>query len=384
MDKQVKFPLVKPLPHELFDSDALKVYFRLRRFHYSSYFVGGCIRDLLLGSTPKDFDIVTSALPNKVRKIFHNSRVIGKRFLLVNVLFDDKTIEVSTFRRTPWKNGAPKSKKALLIKKDNFFGTDKEDVLRRDFTINALYYALDKREVIDYVGGIDDLQWGIIRIIGKPKIRFAEDPIRIIRALKFASRLGFQIESEAYQTILNDSQLLNSSPIARVSLEISKILRGRNSYACFENMAETPVLEIVAPEVNKCWHQNSSGSLWLKKHLQALDLLDQEEQNRISEDTLFAILCWPLLKFKNQQSRPQKRSFEKDLEKMATCLNLSRRILESIKNLASLQYHLEKMDDRVLWPEEVTTKALDFLKIRTLSGEIPEKIYDFWSVSCER
>src|SRR5882757_718517 len=190
------------IPDDRLDPDAVKVVRRLRRAGFTGYLVGGCVRDLLLGMRPKDFDVATSAHPNQVKETFRNSRLIGRRFRLAHVYFrGGKIIEVSTFRANPLDEltDLPQD---LLIRHDNVFGTAEEDARRRDFTINGLFYDVDNDRVIDYVEGLPDLERRTVRTIGDPDIRFREDPIRILRALKFAARLDFEIEPATYAAIL--------------------------------------------------------------------------------------------------------------------------------------------------------------------------------------
>lgn len=377
---KIKFPLVKPLSHDLFDRDAIKVYQRLRRFDHEAYFVGGCIRDLLLGSTPKDFDLVTSAPPKQVRGIFRNSRIIGKRFLLVNVLFGRKTIEVATFRKTPWQDGIPQNQQNMLIQHDNFFGSDLEDARRRDFTINALLYCPDEREVVDYVDGLRDLQEGKIRTIGDPFIKMAEDPIRIIRALKFAAKLNFDIVPSVARAIDECSSQLALSPRPRVLLEILKILRGGEVLPCFEQMAKSPALEVILPDLAKLWPHESSYMLSFKEHLSALDYIGAEERAFFSDASLLTILSLPLLDSKAKEGKVPLTSdyFEKNLKGMAESLNLSKRMLEKIRNIIAIQPRLEKKSKSCIRYLAHYPEAMEFLKIRTLGGLAPRDSLHFW------
>ncbi|HVY49637.1 MAG TPA: hypothetical protein VHB21_27275, partial [Minicystis sp.] len=196
-------PADAPIRHDValdearIDPDVQKVLRRLVRHGYEAYLVGGCVRDLLLGRRPKDFDVATSARPEQVRELFRNSRIIGRRFRLVHVLFQGgKVIEVATFRKNPRDDEGGGDE--LLIRSDNAFGEAPEDAVRRDFTINALFYDLDKRQILDWVGGLADVNRRIVHTIGDPETRFREDPVRILRALKFAGRLDLGITPDVY------------------------------------------------------------------------------------------------------------------------------------------------------------------------------------------
>ena len=186
------------IPEDRLDPDAVKVVRRLRRAGFTAYLVGGCVRDLLLGMRPKDFDVATSAHPNQVKETFRNSRLIGRRFRLAHVFFrGGKIIEVSTFRKSPLDEltDLPQD---LLIRHDNVFGTEEEDARRRDFTINALFYEVDAARVVDHVGGKTDLAARLVHTIGKPDVRMREDPVRILRAIRFAAKCGLRIEPETF------------------------------------------------------------------------------------------------------------------------------------------------------------------------------------------
>ncbi|PYT05765.1 MAG: hypothetical protein DMF49_13145 [Acidobacteria bacterium] len=194
----------RPIAKNLIDPDVVKIIHRLTRFGHSAYLVGGGVRDLLLHRTPKDFDVGTSALPQDIKKLFRNCRIIGRRFRLAHIFFRDKIIEVATFRANVLADESA-GEGDLLIRSDNVFGTPETDALRRDFTINALFYDVDKGNVIDYVGGLADLDAGILRTIGDPDIRLREDPIRVLRALRLAGRLGFRIEEATLRAIRADA-----------------------------------------------------------------------------------------------------------------------------------------------------------------------------------
>ena len=206
------------------DPDALKIMVRLRRHGFLAYLVGGSVRDLLLNRQPKDFDISTDAHPGQIKKLFRNSRVIGRRFRLVHVFFhDNKIIEVSTFRRAPPEEPEQREgKEAEPRKGDNTFGEPHEDALRRDLTINGLFYEIGSFSVLDYVGGIEDLKAGIIRTIGNPEVRFREDPLRMVRAVRYTIRSGFRMEPETCAAMVRSAQLLRTCNASRLQDEFQK------------------------------------------------------------------------------------------------------------------------------------------------------------------
>jgi tRNA nucleotidyltransferase/poly(A) polymerase len=227
------------------DADALKVLYRLKNHGFVAYLVGGGVRDLLLARKPKDFDIGTSAHPQAVKRLFRNCFVIGRRFRLCHVRFGKKVVEVSTFRKQ-----APPDQGDTLIRRDNTFGTPEEDAFRRDFTINGLFYDISDFSVIDYVGGLDDLEQRTIRTIGDPVVRFREDPVRMLRAVALAARLGFAIERETMEAIrFLRGEIVKSSP-ARMLEEFYKILRQGASRTTFEMLHSTGLLAYLLPEAD--------------------------------------------------------------------------------------------------------------------------------------
>src|SRR5215510_2202260 len=237
------------LARDLIDPDADKVVRRLARRGYKAYLVGGCVRDLLLQRTPKDFDVATSATPNEIKQLFRNCRIIGRRFRLAHIFFGAKIIETSTFRANP-REGVPLEEgEELLIRRDNVFGTAEEDARRRDFTINGLFYDIEAERVTDYVGGLADLEARLVRTIGDPDIRFREDPVRILRAIKFAARLGFELEPEKYSALLLHRVEIAKCAPPRVLEEIYRLLRGGAARRSMELLLETGVLAVLAPEL---------------------------------------------------------------------------------------------------------------------------------------
>lgn len=280
------------------DIDALKVIRRLRSFGYDAYLVGGSVRDLWLGRMPKDPDIATDASPRQVKRVFSNCRIIGRRFRLAHVFFGPKIIEVSTFRTnvvSSDEDGSAIEAKDLLVRDDNVFGTAEEDARRRDFTINGLFYDPERHEVIDYVGGIADLERKIIRTIGDPDIRFREDPVRILRAVKFASRLGFEIDSATYEAALkHGTQILRCSP-ARVNEEIMRLLGGGAARSAVRLMWEMGLLDLLLPMLGEYLGESKTGDndpLW--RGLAALDALDRATY-LLGPGLIVGAAFWPLI-----------------------------------------------------------------------------------------
>lgn len=225
------------------DADADRVVRKLNRAGHKAYLVGGCVRDLLVARTPKDFDVATSATPNEIKATFRNSRIIGRRFRLAHVFFGSKIIEVSTFRANPRED----DDHDLLIRRDNVFGTETEDARRRDFTINGLFYDVEREEVIDHVGGLADLDAKLMRTIGDPDVRFQEDPVRMLRAIKFAARLDFGFEEATWRAMLRWRGEISKCAPPRLLEEIHRLMRGGACRRSFELLVEAGVLAILSP-----------------------------------------------------------------------------------------------------------------------------------------
>jgi poly(A) polymerase len=279
------------IPEELLDPDAVKVVRRLRRASHQAYLVGGCVRDLLLRIRPKDFDVATSAHPNQVKDTFRNSRLIGRRFRLAHVFFrGGKIIEVSTFRANPLDElqDLPQD---LLIRHDNVFGNAEEDARRRDFTINGLFYDVDEGRVLDYVGGKEDLRVRQVRTIGKPDVRMREDPVRILRAIRFAAKCAFDLEPETLQAMKAHVHEIPRCAPPRVLEEVLKLIRSGASRRSFELLREVGALRILLPPVAA--YLERRGPEEAERHLRALDALDAHV--RVGEIPSDAVLLATLL-----------------------------------------------------------------------------------------
>ncbi len=225
---------VHKLAHKAISQNARKVLYRLQKNGYSAYLVGGGVRDLLLGGTPKDFDVATNAHPDAVRKLFGNCRIIGKRFRLAHIFFSKEIIEVATFRAEAKLLNKRREGRTGLRVRDNVYGTLGEDAWRRDFTINALYYNMQDSSIVDHCGGMEDLNLRQIRMIGDPQQRYHEDPVRMLRAIRFATKLDFQIEPQTREPLENLGDLLDEVPSARLFEEVLKLFHYGKASANYE------------------------------------------------------------------------------------------------------------------------------------------------------
>lgn len=285
------------------DPDALKVVNRLLQYGHQAYLVGGCVRDLLVGRSPKDFDVATSAVPSEVRGIFRNCRLIGRRFRLAHVYFKGgKIVEVSTFRANPseledtGETAEGEEKDDLLISDDNVFGSAEQDARRRDFTINGLFYDVAEGRVIDFVAGLRDLRAREVRTIGDPEIRLREDPVRILRAVRFACRLGFDIESRTYAAMEGAVEDIPRCAPPRLLEDTFRILRGGVSAEGLKLLSALDALRFLLPPVDG-WlrERGAEGAELLRAHAERLDA--RVRSGVVAEDAvLLATLLLPLLR----------------------------------------------------------------------------------------
>jgi poly(A) polymerase len=347
-----------PIPQDQIDPDAAKVVRRLARSGFAAYLVGGCVRDLLLGRKPKDFDIATSATPPEIKSLFRNCRIIGRRFRLAHIFFGQKIIETSTFRANPREVEADEDAppldaeqghgdNELYIRRDNVFGSAEEDARRRDFTINGLFYDLDNDKVIDYVEGLPDLERRTVRTIGDPDVRFREDPIRILRALKFAARLNFEIEPASYAAILAHKGEIAKCAPPRVLEEIYRLLRGGAARRSLELLQATGVLTVLVPELNRMLAREGDhvGAERLIQTLDAIDALASGGYNP-SNALLVCALIAPFIfdqlfeEGDAQQNRDAIAIIEQLAEPIMMSMRVSRRDAERTRQILVAQRRL--------------------------------------------
>jgi poly(A) polymerase len=368
------------------DPDALRVLYRLQQHRFTAYLVGGGVRDLLLGRRPKDFDVGTDAQPQQIKRLFRNCWIIGRRFRLAHIKFGPKTIEVATFRKIVTEPVADAPEEPVVVAsaapdpdpprdpgmmradhgimhRDNLFGTPEEDAFRRDFTINGLFYDAATRSVIDYVGGLDDLERRVIRSIGNPRVRFVEDPVRMFRAAVFAARLGFDMDADVIGAIAEHRRLITKASPARLMEEYFKVLRSGCAEDTFRALDRARLLELVTPEL-----ANAPEAVW-----DSLAKLDQYRQRfpsaplELTTTILIGALLEPLGVLKRPAGlgpgradpRGEKLDFgilpvpRRDLERL-------RQLLQTVPRLADLAVpprvarnltHRPSFGDSVTWLE---------------------------------
>lgn len=323
--------------------NALKVLYRLNRAGYSAYLVGGCIRDLLIGHHPKDFDIATNASPEQVKDLFYNCRLIGRRFRLAHVHFGRDIIEVATFRS---HNAVSTVQNAHgMILNDNVYGTIEEDVLRRDFTINALYYNIADFSVVDFVSGMQDLANRQLNMIGDPALRYKEDPVRMLRAIRFAAKLNFTIHPKSAKPIHELNKLLANIPAARLFEEYSKLFLTGHAYNTFKLLSEYGLFTQLFPRTLKFLSDN----VLIEKALRNTDTRVLAEKS-IAPSFLLAVFSWqPMLEqARNNIERGQPEytaysdAMDKVLSEQQRVMAVPRRYVGMIRDVWELQSRLER------------------------------------------
>ena len=362
------------------DPDALKVLYRLSGLGYTAYLVGGGVRDLLLGRTPKDFDVGTSAKPNEVKHAFRNCFLIGRRFRLAHVKFGAKVIETATFRQNSQTVGEIIEHASEGPFEDNTFGTPETDAYRRDFTVNGLFYDIRDFSVIDWVGGMNDLKRGLIRAIGDPDIRFQEDPVRMMRAIKFSSRLGFKIEKKTAAAMKRHHACILNASQPRVCEEVFRLFPYGNSAKAFRMMWEFGLLGDLLPELAAFIGKNGGSRCVVWKHLEGLDAYERMMAGKgfeVSNAVRAAVLMAGMYAEQNREG-----SGRKVMQAMMDVLKIPKAVyfssvllLESGKRLSSPP---AKGKTRFVYNRDFLD-ALDFNRILARAEKRGESALDSWA-----
>ena len=373
--------------------NALKVVYKLKKEGYEAYLVGGCVRDLLLGREPKDFDVVTNASPEQLARLFSNCRIIGKRFRLAHIIYGRDIIEVATFRKSGSENPseAQRSTKEGRILQDNLYGTIDDDVWRRDFTVNALYYNIRDFSIVDYVGGMADHQAGLIRLIGDSNERFREDPVRMLRAVRFAVKLGFKLHPDCEQAIHLNAHLLASIPAARLHDEVTKLFLSGYGVQTFEMLRHYGLFEVLFPAVEKNLSLEASNFPKMMV-INALKNADKRvaDGQIVAPYFLFAALLYePMLQRANEKLA--KGMLESDAHFSAASEILTQQIRR-----VSLPRHLA-LTIREVWNQQAKFEfrvgakaskllthprfraAYDFLLLRAQAGSASTELAEWWT-----
>lgn len=375
------------IPIQKIDPDALYVLEKLRHAGYIAYLVGGSVRDLLLGIKPKDYDISTSAEPEEIRKLFRNCILIGRRFRLAHIRFGRKVIEVSTFR-------SGDNEADTLIVRDNVWGTPEEDVLRRDFTLNGLFYDSHTQTIIDFVGGYKDLQKKYLRTIGQSYLRFRQDPVRMIRLIKFQARFGFEVDEEAKIALLECRQEISKSSTARLLEELLRMLESGCSEPFFRLLAEHGFLHLLLPTLGEFMENPESEEIF--SFLQESDAMIKERppHNLPDRSILLACLVFPLLQrrmqthFLDREKIPHLGEIQREIhlllnEVFRALFHLPRRLRISLMGILMAQYRLSPLDrkkGRRLRPSHDSSfnLGLQFFEIRCRLEPALQTLWEEW------
>lgn len=362
------------------DSDALKVLYRLSSLGYTAYLVGGGVRDLLMGREPKDFDVGTSAKPNEVKRAFRNCFLIGRRFRLAHVRFGEKVIETATFRQNSQTVGEIIEHAAEGPFEDNTFGTPETDAYRRDFTVNGLFYNIKDFSVIDYVGGMEDIKKKIIRSIGDPEIRFQEDPVRMMRAVKFSSRLGFKIEKKTFAAMKKYHSAILTAATPRVCEEIFRLFPYGKSAEAFELMYETGLLGDLIPELSafiKSDGGKKSKTFGYLRELDKYELFMKKSGFEVSNGLRAAVLMTAMFKAQKKEASARKvmQSLMSAIKIPKATYFLSVLLMESTRRLSQSP---AKGKQRFIYNRDFLD-ALDYNRILVKAEGASEKILNEWS-----
>ena len=371
---------------------ALKVLYRLKNAGYKAFLVGGSVRDLLLGREPKDFDVVTDARPEQIRELFRNCHLIGRRFRLAHVRFGREIIEVSTFRAPHHVSDSDAGHiKDGRIVRDNVYGNIDDDVWRRDFTINALFYNIEDFTVLDYVGAMQDINDGQLRLIGDPEQRFIEDPVRLLRAVRFAVKLGFRIHHATEQSVHKLGYLLEGIPPARLFEETLKLFMGGYALQTFEMLRHYDLFGYLFPQTELILNEEEGGfpHMFL---IQALKNTDRRlaDGKSVTPAFLIAALLWePVQKLANSHQAnglPEIDSIQlagdSVISRQISSIALPRRFTRVAREIWVLQSRLKnrtsKRAHRLLVHQRFRA-AYDFLVLRAQAGEAIQDLADWWT-----
>ena len=371
---------------KLVSPNAIKVTQTLQEAGYKAFLVGGAVRDLLLGIKPKDFDVATNATPEQVKRLFRRAFIIGRRFQIVHVMFGQELIEVTTFRGAA-SEAVPKDAHGRVLR-DNTFGEQHEDAVRRDFTINAMYYDPASRQVLDYHGGIADIRNRVLRMIGTPEARFREDPVRLLRVVRFAAKLGFNIDPSTREPMAVMAPLINNVPAARVFDEMLKLLLSGHALACLQQLRKEGLHHGLLPLLDVVMEQ-PLGAKFVRLALGNTD--ERVRQGKpVSPGFLFASLLWHQVLEKwrayeaaGEHSLPALHMAADDvLNSQTDKLALQRKIASDMREIWAMQPRFDRRIGKSPYKllEHLRFRAgYDFLLLRCASGEIDREIGDWWT-----
>lgn len=379
-----------PVSRKDISPNALRVLYRLREAGFQAHLVGGAVRDLLIGVIPKDFDVSTDATPEEVKSLFRNCRLIGRRFRLAHVVFGREIIEVATFRAAGGNDDAGDRQihDDGRVLRDNIYGSIEEDAVRRDFTANALYYAIEDFSVRDYVGGFADVEARVLRLIGDPEARYREDPVRMLRAVRLAAKLGFEIEAATAAPIARLAGLLSEAAPARLFEETLKLFLSGHAVASFEGLERNGLLGVLLPETAEALQSNRTGAL-RRMVIAGLANTDARvaREEPVSPAFLFALLLWPaycraLMRLQSQGMHAveaQRRAADQVTIHQTRTIALPRRFSIPMQEIWLLQprFSQRKRVGRLMAHPRFRA-AFDFLQLRQHASDEHAADIEYW------
>jgi len=379
-------PAEHKIDPQLVSPNAVRVTQTLQDAGFKAFVVGGAVRDLLLGVKPKDFDIATNATPEQIKRLFRRAFIIGRRFQIVHVMLGQEQIEVTTFRGSS-SDGAPKDEHGRVLR-DNVFGEQHEDAVRRDFTINAMYYDPATQTVLDYHGGLADIRGKTLRVIGVPEARYREDPVRLLRVVRFAAKLNFTIEPHTSAPIAVMAPLINNVPAARVFDEMLKLLMSGQALACLQQLRKQGLHHGLLPLLDVVLEQ-PLGEKFVTLALANTDARIKEGKP-VSPGFLFASLLWHQVlekwtayKTAGEYPIPALHLAADDvLNAQTDKLALQRKIASDMRDIWAMQPRFERRTGKSPYKllEHLRLRAgYDFLLLRCASGEIDSEIGEWWT-----
>lgn len=401
------------ISRKLMSPNALRTLYRLKDNGFVGYLVGGCVRDLLLGREPKDFDVVTNATPGEVKRMFRNCRLVGRRFRLAHIHFQDEIIEVATFRSQASNEPEPEPEEASgaehrqrhprmlkdddgMILRDNVYGTPEEDALRRDFTVNALSYNIADFSIIDYTGGLADLNAGIIRTIGNPAVRFQEDPVRMLRAVRFAAQLGFAIEEETRKALVAAADTIVRAAPPRLYDEMLKLFLSGEGAKCYDLLRQTGLFAALFPDFSS-WLGAESEGFPHTRFGEMLTYVDfrVQQRDKLSPPLLLALLFGEYIDEKAERFRRQGAPWQQSVNaavaefmgEICPIIMIANRVGIALRDIICQQIRLKKIPGRR--PESFIARhdfndIIEYCRITRGDKKDVVKQLDWWAAQAKQ
>lgn len=369
--------------------NALAVLNRLNSAHFQAYLVGGSVRDLLLRHAPKDFDVATNATPSQIKQLFRNARIIGRRFKLAHILYHREIIEVATFRGDKAHDSNQQTNDKGMLIRDNAYGTLEEDAWRRDFTINSLYYGIQDNAIIDFTGGVTDVRLKIVRMIGDPTLRYQEDPVRMLRAIRFCAKLDFKMASETAQPIYELNTLITHISGSRLFDEMTKLYQCGQAQAAHALLVEYGLFSLLFPQTNALINSDYPVNHLLQIALENTDTRIRDNKP-VTPAFLFAVFLWFPLRSRVEQLKQEGMEPLPALDKAMSLViaeqnkrvTIPKRYTQIMREIWLMQYRFPKRSGQrayALLEDARFRAAFDFLALRALANDASIELAQWWA-----